>query len=121
MPGNGSSGRSWVGRAVPRVGEGRHLAGRRRGGGGRPPMPGNGSSGRSWVGRSVPRVEDARHLTGRGMFVGDIERPRMLYAAFARSPFGAARVEKVSIEDAIGVSGGAGGITRSGLGGVAGG
>src|SRR4028119_208741 len=78
-------------------------------------MSGNGSSGRSWVGRSVSRVEDARHLTGRGMFVDDIERPRMLYAAFARSPFGAARVEKISVEDAIGVSGVERVITRSDL------
>src|SRR5918993_5465696 len=78
-------------------------------------MPGNGSSVRSWVGRSVPRVEDARHLTGRGMFVDDIERPRMLYAAFARSPFGAARVEKIYVEDAIGVSGVDRVITRSDL------
>src|SRR5919107_363869 len=78
-------------------------------------MLSNGSSGRSWVGRSVPRVEDARHLTGRGMFVDDIERPRMLYAAFARSPFGAARVEKVSIEEALGVAGVERVITRSDL------
>jgi len=78
-------------------------------------MSGNGSPARPWVGRSVPRVEDARHLTGRGMFVDDIERPRMLYAAFARSPFGAARVEKVSIEDALGVSGVEKVITRSDL------
>src|SRR5918995_2426390 len=78
-------------------------------------MSDNGSSGRSWVGRSVPRVEDARHLTGRGTFVDDIERPRMLYAAFARSPFGAARVEKIYVEDAIGVSGVDRVITRSDL------
>ena len=45
----------------------------------------------------------------------DIERPRMLYAAFARSPFGAARVEKISVEDAIGVSGVERVITRSDL------
>jgi carbon-monoxide dehydrogenase large subunit len=49
------------------------------------------------------------------MFVDDIERPRMLYAAFARSPFGAARVEKISVEDAIGVSGVERVITRSDL------
>src|SRR5918995_4003460 len=78
-------------------------------------MSDNGSSGRSWVGRSVPRVEDARHLTGRGTFVDDIERPRMLYAAFARSPFGAARVEKIYVEDAVGVSGVDRIITRSDL------
>jgi aerobic carbon-monoxide dehydrogenase large subunit len=58
-----------------------------------------------WVGRSLPRVEDARHLTGQGLFVDDLERPRMLYAAFTRSPFGAARIEKISIEDALEIPG----------------
>jgi carbon-monoxide dehydrogenase large subunit len=49
------------------------------------------------------------------MFVDDIERPRMLYAAFARSPFGAARVESVSVEDALEVPGVERVITRSDL------
>ncbi|MDQ3285087.1 MAG: xanthine dehydrogenase family protein molybdopterin-binding subunit, partial [Actinomycetota bacterium] len=78
-------------------------------------MSGSGSPGRPWVGRSVPRVEDARHLTGRGMFVDDIERPRILYAAFARSPFGAAHVKRVSIEEALEVPGVERVITRSDL------
>src|SRR5215210_3573706 len=68
-------------------------------------MSGNSSSSDGWVGRSIPRVEDARHLTGRGLFVDDIERPRMLYAAFVRSPFGAARVKEVSVEDALEIPG----------------
>ena len=70
-------------------------------------MSGNGSSSRTdgWVGRSIPRVEDARHLTGRGLFVDDIERPRMLYTAFTRSPFGAARIKEVSVEDALEIPG----------------
>src|SRR5918997_5202180 len=80
-------------------------------------MPANGSSPKpgSWVGRSVPRVEDDRHLTGRGLFVDDIERPWMLYAAFARSPFGAARVKGVSIEDALETPGVEGVFTFSDL------
>jgi aerobic carbon-monoxide dehydrogenase large subunit len=80
-------------------------------------MPANGSSSESgnWVGRSLPRVEDARHLTGRGLFVDDIERPRMLHAAFARSPFGAARVKEVSIEDALETPGVEGVFTFSDL------
>src|SRR5215208_7206994 len=80
-------------------------------------MAGNGppdGSGK-WVGRSVPRVEDARHLTGRGLFVDDIERPRTIYAAFARSPFGAAHVKEVSIEDALKIAGVERVITRSDL------
>ncbi len=66
-------------------------------------MSGNGSGG--WVGRSIPRVEDARHLTGRGMFVDDIERPWMLYAAFTRASSGAAGVRSVSVEEALRVPG----------------
>src|SRR5919112_1481162 len=68
-------------------------------------MSGNGSSSEGWVGRSIPRVEDARHLTGRGLFVDVIERPRMLYAAFVISPFGAASVKEVSVEDALEIPG----------------
>jgi carbon-monoxide dehydrogenase large subunit len=39
------------------------------------------------------------------MFVDDIERPWTLYAAFTRSPFGAAGVQKVSVEEALEVPG----------------
>src|ERR687897_1548344 len=78
-------------------------------------MSGNGSSSDGWVGRSIPRVEDARHLTGRGLFVDDIERPRMLYAAFVRSPFGAARVKEVSVKDALEIPGVERPIIRSDL------
>jgi aerobic carbon-monoxide dehydrogenase large subunit len=85
-------------------------------------MPSEGSYPRSngWVGRSIPRVEDARHLTGRSMFVDDIERPRMLYVAFVRSPFGAARVKGVSVEDALEIPGVERAITRSDLEGIPG-
>src|SRR5918997_534312 len=80
-------------------------------------MTANGPSSKfgNWVGRSIPRVEDARHLTGRSMFVDDIERQRMLYAAFARSPFGAARVNGVAIEDALETPGVEGVFTFSDL------
>jgi carbon-monoxide dehydrogenase large subunit len=73
-----------------------------------------------WVGRSLPRIEDARHLTGQSLFVDDLERPRMLYAAFARSPFGAARVENISTEDALEIPGVVSVITPSDLDGVPG-
>src|SRR5918997_5603619 len=83
-------------------------------------MSGNGSSSNGWVGRSIPRVEDARHLTGRSLFVDDIERPRLLYAAFVRSPFGAARVKGVSVENALEIPGVERAITRSDLEGIRG-
>ncbi|MDQ3791988.1 MAG: xanthine dehydrogenase family protein molybdopterin-binding subunit, partial [Actinomycetota bacterium] len=81
-------------------------------------MSGNGSE--RWVGRSVPRVEDARHLTGRGMFVGDIERPWTLHAAFVRSPYGAARVRGVTVEEALEVPGVEAVVTASDLEGYSG-
>ncbi len=77
-------------------------------------MSGNGSSNK-WVGRSLPRTEDARHLTGQGVFVDDLERPGLLYAAFVRSPYGAARIENIAVEDALGVSGVEAVITASDL------
>src|SRR5918911_1172724 len=85
-------------------------------------MPSDGSSSRpvGWVGKSITRVEDARHLTGRGLFVDDIERPRMLYAAFTRSPFGAARINRVSIKDALEIPGVQEVIIRSDLEGIPG-
>jgi aerobic carbon-monoxide dehydrogenase large subunit len=73
-----------------------------------------------WVGKSMRRVEDRRHLTGRGLFVDDIKRPGMLYASFARSSFGAARVKEVSVEDALEVDGVEEVITAPDLGGVSG-
>lgn len=58
-----------------------------------------------WVGRSVRRVEDDRHLTGRSLFVDDIERSNVLYASFVRSSFGAAKVSRVTTEDALQIPG----------------
>nr|WP_269479188.1 xanthine dehydrogenase family protein molybdopterin-binding subunit [Rubrobacter xylanophilus] len=39
------------------------------------------------------------------MFVDDIERPWILYAAFVRSPFSAAHIQEVSVEEALKVPG----------------
>ena len=77
-------------------------------------------AGNGWVGRSLPRVEDARHLTGQGLFVDDLERPRMLYAAFTRSSFGAARIVQVSTEGVLEMPGVEMVITPSDLEGVPG-
>jgi carbon-monoxide dehydrogenase large subunit len=53
------------------------------------------------IGTKVPRVEDRRILTGRGQYVDDLRLPRMLHAAFARSPIAHARIEAVDISGAI--------------------
>ncbi|MGH2520828.1 MAG: hypothetical protein ACRDF8_13540, partial [Chloroflexota bacterium] len=52
----------------------------------------------SYIGQSIKRNEDPRLITGRGAFSDDVEVPGTLYAAFARSPHGHARI--VSIDTA---------------------
>ena len=50
-----------------------------------------------WVGAAVPRKEDRRMLLGRGRFTGDLTRPGMLHAAFARSPHAHALVNNIDV------------------------
>ena len=38
------------------------------------------------VGQPIKRVEDGRLLVGQGRFVDDLHLPRMVHAAFVRSP-----------------------------------
>ena len=49
----------------------------------------------SYIGRSVPRPDLDRLLQGRGGFVSDLVLPRMVHAAFARSPFAHARIRHI--------------------------
>jgi carbon-monoxide dehydrogenase large subunit len=49
----------------------------------------------SYIGRSLPRPNAKRLLDGRGRFVTDIVLPRMLHAAFLRSPHAHARIISV--------------------------
>jgi carbon-monoxide dehydrogenase large subunit len=58
-----------------------------------------------WVGAAVPRKEDRRMLLGRGRFVGDMARPGMAYAAFARSPYASALIESIDLSAARQVPG----------------
>lgn len=48
-----------------------------------------------WSGTPVRRIEDPRLLTGAARFVDDLAPAGLLHAAFARSPFAAARIESV--------------------------
>jgi CO/xanthine dehydrogenase Mo-binding subunit len=57
------------------------------------------------VGSSVLRAEDPRLLTGRGRFVGDIDLPRMVHAAFVRSYLAHAQVEEIVVDEAIALDG----------------
>ena len=53
-----------------------------------------------YVGASVKRVDDPRVLTGRGRYVDDLALPRMLQAAFVRSPYPHARIRAVRLDAA---------------------
>jgi carbon-monoxide dehydrogenase large subunit len=46
----------------------------------------------SYIGRSVTRPNAKRLLAGKGRYVTDIKLPRMLYAAFVRSPYAHAKI-----------------------------
>jgi aerobic carbon-monoxide dehydrogenase large subunit len=59
----------------------------------------------SFVGRSIPRREDHRLLTGRGQFIADLALPRMLHAAFVRSPVAHARIRSVDLARAAAAPG----------------
>lgn len=50
---------------------------------------------RRHVGRRLRRLEDRRYLVGAAAFVDDVALPGMLYAAFARSPHGHARLRRI--------------------------
>ena len=48
-----------------------------------------------YVGERVLRVEDRRILTGRGQYIDDVRLPRMLHAAFLRSPIAHATITAI--------------------------
>jgi carbon-monoxide dehydrogenase large subunit len=54
----------------------------------------------SYIGKSVPRPNAKRLLAGRGRFTDDIQLPRMLHAAFARSPYAHARIVLIDASEA---------------------
>ncbi|MBY0380599.1 MAG: xanthine dehydrogenase family protein molybdopterin-binding subunit [Xanthobacteraceae bacterium] len=54
----------------------------------------------SYIGRAVARPNAKRLLAGRGRYVTDLELPRMLHAAFVRSPYAHARIVSIDVADA---------------------
>ncbi len=54
-----------------------------------------------YVGQPVKRVEDRRILTGRGQYIDDVRLPRMLHAAFARSPMAHATITSIDTSAAV--------------------
>ncbi len=54
----------------------------------------------SYIGRSVERADAKRLVHGRGQFVDDLAAPRMVHAAFVRSPFAHANINAIDVEAA---------------------
>jgi carbon-monoxide dehydrogenase large subunit len=54
----------------------------------------------SYIGRSVPRPNARRLLEGRGTYVDDLRLPRLVHAAFLRSPYAHARIRAIDTEAA---------------------
>jgi CO/xanthine dehydrogenase Mo-binding subunit len=59
----------------------------------------------SYIGRAVPRPNAARLTRGRGRFVDDIALPRMLHAAFVRSPHAHAAITAIDLTEARALAG----------------
>src|SRR5579872_6410771 len=54
----------------------------------------------SYIGKTVPRPNLDRLLQGRGLYVSDIELPRMAHVVFVRSPHAHARVISIDTQGA---------------------
>ncbi len=59
----------------------------------------------SYIGRSVPRPNLRRLVEGRATYTDDVELPRMVHAAFLRSPHAHARIGAVDASAALRVPG----------------
>ncbi len=59
----------------------------------------------SLVGRSIPRPNARRLIEGRGKYVDDIVLPRMVHAAFVRSPHAHARIVRIDAQAAAATPG----------------
>ena len=59
----------------------------------------------TYIGQPTPRADAARLLQGRGRFVDDLQLPRMVHAAFFRSPHAHARILEIDDSDALALPG----------------
>ncbi len=59
----------------------------------------------SYIGKSVPRPNAKKLVEGRGQYVDDIVLPRMVHAAFVRSPHAHARILAIDGTEALEVPG----------------
>jgi CO/xanthine dehydrogenase Mo-binding subunit len=58
-----------------------------------------------WSGQSYPRKEDRRLVQGQGVFIDDMKRHNMGFAAYVRSPYGHALIKSVDVSAALAVPG----------------
>src|SRR6478672_10077139 len=56
----------------------------------------------SYVGRTLSRAGAKRAVAGRGRYTDDFSLPRMLHAAFVRSPFAHAKIVSIDTDAARG-------------------
>lgn len=49
----------------------------------------------SYIGKIVPRPNLDRLMQGRGLYVSDIELPRMAHVVFLRSPYAHAKIIRI--------------------------
>ena len=54
----------------------------------------------SYIGKTVPRPDARRLAEGRGRFVDDKQLPRMVHAAFLRSPYAHAEITSLDVSEA---------------------
>ena len=59
----------------------------------------------SYIGKSVPRPNLDRLLQGRGLYVSDLELPRMTHVMFVRSPYAHAKILAIDTQAARKMSG----------------
>ena len=59
----------------------------------------------SYIGRSLSRPGARRAVAGRGAYTDDIDLPRMVHAAFVRSPYAHAKILHIDTAEAIAMPG----------------
>jgi carbon-monoxide dehydrogenase large subunit len=59
----------------------------------------------TYIGAALPRESAKRLIAGRGQYVDDIQLPRLVHAAFLRSPFAHARIVKIDTDRACRMEG----------------
>ena len=69
------------------------------------PRPSAASGEGGYIGRSVVRPQTARLVAGRGTYTDDVAVPRLLHAAFVRSPHAHARIAAIDTAEAAALPG----------------